>query len=115
MAQEDLLDGLLTEAASERLTPSDRLMARIHADADALQPRPAMQRRGGRSPGWLEVLADWFGGGLSLAGMSAAAVSGLYLGLVQPGELAGLAEAMTGSGVERVELLPDTASFWAME
>lgn len=118
MAEDDLLDGLFAEASERRETPSAALMARIQADAEAHQPkpRPAPVPRGrvaGR--GWIGTLADWFGGGIALAGMSAAAVSGLYLGLAQPAAVLALSEAVTGGTVESVELLPDLASTWAME
>jgi hypothetical protein len=118
MAEDDLLDGLFAEASGRRAPLSDGLMARIQADADAHQPRPrpapvAIGKAAGGS--WFGTLADWFGGGIALAGMSAAAVSGLYLGLAQPAALLSLSEAVTGGTVESVELLPDLASNWAME
>lgn len=120
MAEDDLLDRLFAEAAGQEEAPSAALMARIQADAEAHQPRPRpapapipRQKVAGR--GVFGTLADWFGGGIALAGMSAAAVSGLYLGLAQPAAIQALSEAVTGGTVESVELLPDLASNWTME
>lgn len=120
MADDDLLDGLFAEAAARREAPSDALMARISADAEAHQPRPRpaplpvpRQKAAGR--GVFGTLSDWFGGGIALTGMSAAAVSGLYLGLAQPAAIQALSEAVTGGTVDSVELLPDLASNWTME
>lgn len=119
MAEDDLLDGLFAEASERREAPSAALMARIQADADAHQPKPrpapVPPGRVAAGRGWIGTLADWFGGGIALAGMSAAAVAGLYLGLAQPAAVLALSEAMTGGTVESVELLPDLASNWAME
>jgi hypothetical protein len=118
MAEDDLLDGLLAEAAARPSTLPDGLMARILSDADALQPRPRpvpVAQPAPASRGWLANLADWFGGGFALAGMSAAAVSGLYLGLAQPASILALSDALAGGTVESLDLLPDLGSNWVME
>lgn len=121
MAEDDLLDGLFAEAAGQEEAPSAALMARIQADAEAHQPRPRPapasipRQTAAAGRGLFGTLADWFGGGIALAGMSAAAVSGLYLGLAQPAAIQALSEAVTGGTVESVELLPDLASNWTME
>ena len=117
MAQDDVLDGLFAEAAAEREVPSDGLITRILADAEALQPQPRAFRAAPAAPqGWFSTLADWFGGGLSLAGMSAAAVTGLYLGVAQPVALLTLTELVTGSTtIDSLELLPASGTLWAQE
>ena len=117
MAQEAGLDDLFAEAAAMREVPSTGLLARIHADADAMQVKPAPQQKAAPIPrGWVATLADWFGGGLSLAGMSAAAATGLYLGVAQPASVLALAEMVTGTTtIESLDLLPASGTFWAQE
>lgn len=112
--QDDDLDALFTAAAAEPALPSDALVARILADANALQPRPAAAPV--PRPSWFATLADWFGGGMSLAGMSAAALTGLYLGIAQPVPLNGLTEFVTGSAtLDSLDLLPSNGALWAQE
>lgn len=117
MAQDDILDGMLAEAAAQQPVPSAGLISRIVADADAVQSkpqpfRPAMVAKAG----WLATLADWFGGGMSLAGMSAAAAAGLYLGVAQPASVLALTELVTGSTtIDSLDLLPASGTLWAQE
>ena len=117
MAQNDDVDALLADAAYEQVIPSAALMSRILADADAWQPKPrpallpVTRRRN-----WLATLADWFGGGTSLAGMSVAAATGLYLGAVQPLPIMAWAEMVTGSvAVDSMDLLPSSGTLWGQE
>ena len=115
MAQLDTLDDLFAAAAEQRVTPSDALVSRIMADAAEMQPKP--QRLAPvAGPGWFATLADWFGGGLSLAGMAAAAITGLYLGVAQPTAVLALSDYVTGTTTGgRLELLPSTGMLWAQE
>ena len=116
MTKDDDLDALFAVAAAERVVPSDDLFARILADADAAQPGTALARSAPRHQGWLASLADWFGGGMSLAGMSAAALTGLYLGVAQPAQLATLTELVTGNTtLDSLDLLPSTGTLLAQE
>ena len=97
--------------------PSQGLVTRILADADALQPKPQPWRVAAPEPkGWFATLADWFGGGGSLVGMSAAAATGLYLGVAQPAAILALTELVTGAAtIDSLELLPSDTALWAME
>lgn len=121
MAGDDILDGLLSQAAAKREVPSEALMRRILADADALQPQPPTPAARPAPPsaaplGWFGTLADWFGGGISLAGMTAAAATGLYLGVAQPASVLALAETVTGTtAIESIDLLPGSGTFWSQE
>ena len=117
MAQDDVLDGLFAEAAARREVPSAGLVSRILADAEAVQPRPQPMRATQPVPlGWVATLADWFGGGMSLAGMSAAAATGLYLGVAQPAQVLALTELVTGSTtIDSLELLPAPGTLWVQE
>lgn len=117
MAQDDSLDRIFAEAASQRVAPSSGLVSRILADADAMQPGPQIWRAAAPAPrGWVATLADWFGGSGSLVGMSAAAVAGLYLGVAQPASILALTDLVTGTAtVDSLELLPSDTALWAME
>ena len=116
MKPEDDLDSLFAAAKAERAIPSDALVTRILADAEVWQPRgrpvPAMLP----SRGWFSALTDWFGGGLSLAGMSAAAMAGLFLGIAQPAPVVALSELLGGATtLDNLDLLPSGSTLWTLE
>lgn len=117
MAPDDSLDTLFAEAAAAREMPSAGLISRILADADASQPLPRPLRTAPPVPrGWVATLADWFGGGISLAGMSASAAVGLYLGVVQPASVLALSEWVGGTAtLDSLELLPSVGALWVQE
>ena len=111
MTEMDDLDDLLGAASALVAEPSPALMARIVADADRLRAAPVAVR-----PGFFAMLADWFGGGFSLAGMSAAALTGIYLGLVQPTPVLALTDLVTGqTTIDSLEVLPTSMTLWAQE
>ena len=116
MAQDDILDGMFAAAASQQPVPSAGLISRIVADADSEQPKPQFLRPAKATGGWFATLADWFGGGMSLAGMAAAAATGLYLGVTQPASVLALTELVTGSTtIDSLDLLPASGTLWAQE
>jgi hypothetical protein len=85
---------------------SDVLMARVLADADAHQPRPVVIR----APVvglWGRLLAA-IGGGPALAGLSTAALAGVWIGFAQPGQVADVADfLLAGSSVtETLDVFP---------
>lgn len=102
------LDDLFATAAANRKPPSEALMARVQADAVAVQagfapalaPRP-VRRRGG----WLASLAALFGGVGSLVGVGSAAAAGLLLGFVQPDGIGSFADVWASAAVDQVELI----------
>ncbi|WP_156317679.1 dihydroorotate dehydrogenase [Cypionkella psychrotolerans] len=100
----DDLDDLFAGASRALVPPSDALMARVMADAAALQVRPvvAVVPRAG----WLAGLAALFGGAGSLVGVGSAAVAGLFFGFVQPEGMGAVAEMWAGSAVDQVDLMP---------
>jgi hypothetical protein len=115
MMPDDDLEQLFAQAAVQRAVPSDGLITRIQADAAALQPK-ARVAAVAPSRGWLSGVADWFGGGMSLAGMSAAALAGLFLGIAQPVPVVALTEMLRGSTtLDSLELLPTGGALWTME
>jgi hypothetical protein len=114
----DHLDDLFAAAAAQREVPSAPLVTRILKDADheQPQPRPLVTARLASPKGRLAALADWFGGGFSLAGMSMAALTGLYLGVAQPTPVLALTDLVTGQTVmESLEVLPSTGALWTQE
>lgn len=116
MMQDDDLDQLFVQASAQRAVPSDTLLSRIQADADAWQPKPRPVLAVAPSHGWLSALADWFGGGMSLAGMSAAALAGLFLGIAQPVPVVALTELLRGTTtLDNLDLLPTGGALWTLE
>lgn len=117
----------MAAAQAARPQPSDALMARIMADARAGQLRVgvpvemAAARRGAARPGvWHQILAA-LGGWGGLGGLSAAALTGLWIGIATPGPVAGivggLPAAVLGDGVADeadtlvAEMLPEFDNF----
>lgn len=104
----DDLETLFRAARTDRPAPSDDLMARVLADAAALQPKaaaPAPRRVAAPAPsrartGFFAGLAALFGGGGVLAGMGTAAVAGLFLGFAQPAPVSALTAAWGGSAAD---------------
>lgn len=100
----DDLETLFRAARTDRPAPSDDLMARVLADAAALQPKaaaPAPRRAAAPArTGFFAGLAALFGGGGVLAGMGTAAVAGLFLGFAQPAPVSALTAAWAGSATD---------------
>ncbi|MBR9844401.1 MAG: hypothetical protein GYB25_14675 [Rhodobacteraceae bacterium] len=95
--QDQELDALFAAARDDAAqAPSSDLMARVLADAEAMQPKPAApvvrpQSRGGLVSGILSAIGGW----PSLGGLAAATVAGVWIGFsatptVLPDGLAGL-------------------------
>lgn len=120
------LDALFAEATLARADPSPSLVTRILADADKLQPKPQALARpmisarphggwfAGLAVGLGDVLGDVLGGGRAVAGLSLAGLTGLYLGMAQPGAIGSLTSLVSGTTttVEQMDLLPATGSSW---
>ena len=117
-------DSLLAEAAATAPPPPDNaFMARLMADAQRLQPPlpmpsppravvpPARARPTGRG-GFVDVLADVFGGRGSLAAMMLATVTGLYLGVAQPAVLTSLTGFSIEAPLDSLDLMSDIDSLW---
>jgi hypothetical protein len=102
--QDDDTDALLALAARQRPKPSPGLMARVLADALALQTaaRPVRQ-------GLWARLADAFGGAPVLAGLGSSVALGLAIGYVNPTTADYLTGGLSGlSGTETLDLFPGT-------
>ena len=88
------LDALFFAAAQDRPTPSDDLMARIMADAEAEIAAASIPAAVTSAPrqGWLASVIATIGGWPAAAGLATAAVTGLMIGLVPPDSLLELAD-----------------------
>ncbi|MBL4916371.1 dihydroorotate dehydrogenase [Szabonella alba] len=118
------LDDLLHEArtAPRPAAPAaltDRVLAAALAEQEARHParrsvaaRPDMAQRGSLAGIWQAMLGA-IGGGRALAGLSTAALAGLWLGLAAPAPVAALTESVwpAQSQLDLVELLPDDIDF----
>lgn len=83
-SDDDLLDDLFAEARTDpRLTVSDDLMARVLADAEALQPQPEPMPRLSVSPqaSFWSVLLSALGGWRGAGGLAFATMAGLWVGI----------------------------------
>lgn len=112
------LDTLLAAARGAGPAPSDALMARVLADAAALQPRPPVVSTAANPPRrpWFAGLAALFGGGGAVAGISFAVLAGVFLGVVQPAPVAALtAVFLTDEAIGSVDLLPEPGALWTEE
>lgn len=124
MTANDELDALFGAVAARTAPPSAALTARVLADAAALQPRPkslavqALAPVAGMRPrlGWFASLAGVFGGGGALAGMSLAAITGVFIGVAQPGAVLTWAQTISGTAtLESYDLLPSADQLLAQE
>lgn len=106
---------LFFEAArADAPEPSDGLMARILADAEAQMPVAQATGEGAlRRPGlWAGVLAA-IGGWPAVAGLATATVAGIWIGYAQPGGVETLTTDLLGTsdGYDVVDLLPSYDGF----
>ncbi|MEM7471916.1 MAG: dihydroorotate dehydrogenase [Pseudomonadota bacterium] len=105
------LYGLFAEAKSARVPSSERLNARIIADAAALQARPVATRGVPRRNFFSRAL-EGLGGWPALGGLATAAGAGIYLGFAQPDFLAGGVEIVTDPGFAASSFLPGDNMFF---
>ena len=117
MDREDDLDTLFALASRQRPDPSAALTARILEDAAAVQAssRVVVAVTASRR-GWFARLSGWLGGTGVLAGMSVAALTGLYLGIVQPAPVQALTALVSGDTTAvSLDLLPSSEMLLAQE
>lgn len=115
MAEDDLndrgLEALFAAGRGQAPVPSDALMARVLADAEAEMVRPSvavMPRPAARTGIFAAVIAS-VGGWAGLGGLATATAAGVWIGF------AGLVDSLDASGfitpTLSVELMPGTDSF----
>jgi hypothetical protein len=86
-------------AARGARVPSDALMARVLADAEAHQPGPVVASRQAvvAVPLWRRMLAA-LGGGPMVAGLTCAAAAGVFIGYAGPVTTDWMAAALASGG-----------------
>jgi hypothetical protein len=94
--QDNDLDRLLAQAASDPPKPSAALIDRVLADAFAVQPAPPLPVPRATPPrlSLLARLASLLGGAPALGAVSAAALFGITIGYLNPASLDGLASGL---------------------
>jgi len=97
------LDALFAQAQVHPPQADAAFMARVLADAQALQPR--MARRAPVRPGLWARLAAALGGAVAVAGLGSAAMAGLVIGYVQPEPMVSLAGSIGFGLTESIDLL----------
>lgn len=85
--QNDPLEVFFDAARGATPQPSDALMARVLADAEAMQPKSEPLPRPVRRQGWLAALGGW----PALAGLATATVAGITIGVADPASIGDLA------------------------
>ncbi|MEQ8922893.1 MAG: hypothetical protein RLN94_13605 [Roseovarius sp.] len=108
----DPLTAYFDAGKAARPEPGDALMARIMADADRVQAERAKAPAAVSAPerrGWPVRLAQALGGWPAMAGLAAATVAGLWIGVSAPAGLTGMAqEVIAGSeAAYLIDLDPD--------
>ncbi len=83
---DDDLDRMLTRLGAEVPAPSDDLMARIMADAEALRPIPGALIAG-EPEGFFESFLSLLGGWKGAGGLVSAGIIGLWIGVSPPSTL----------------------------
>ncbi len=106
------LDDLFQGARAAAPAPSEALVARILADAAALQPRHALAAPARRA-GLISRLAEAFGGRGVLAGLAGTAAAGLALGFYSPALTASWPASLLSGAADTVELFPDAETFFS--
>ena len=101
----DDLDGFFAAARAAGPEPSEALVARVLADAEAAMPRAAVPTPAAapRRRRWLAAAAALFGGGPMAAGLASAVVAGVAIGYAGPVTSDGLAGAVSGG--EEIQLM----------
>ena len=117
MADTADLDAILAAARTAGADASEDFLARVLADAYAMQPQPAAVVAVPAASGWrarLVASLSALGGMGAAAGLATATLAGVWIGFARPDLVGGLGLAWTGAQVESIELLP-TVEAWLTE
>lgn len=107
----DELDILFNAARKSAVAPSNDLMQRILADADATMPRAhAAPQKTATKPGVFATLWSAIGGWPAAVGMAAATLAGVWIGFSQPAGLDLLTQSYLGIDSDYSILAPDFSS-----
>ena len=94
---DDMLDDLFAQARDVAPVPSDALMARVMADADAAQLRAVAVPVA--APGVIARILDAIGGWPAVSGLAMATVAGIWVGVAPPASVQDVTAAMMGDEV----------------
>ncbi|MGO4907696.1 dihydroorotate dehydrogenase [Pseudorhodobacter sp. W20_MBD10_FR17] len=103
------LDDLFAAVRQQPVAVSDGLMARVLDDALAHQPATVAMVKPKRSKGFWMGLFAAIGGAGGLAGLSTAAIAGVWFGFAQPAALTTVTDSYWGTTEtvsETVDILP---------
>ncbi len=106
--QDDELDHFLEAARQTAVDPSEDLVARILADADAMQPVAAAAVVTPAKPGVLGRLVLALGGWPAASGLVTATLAGVWFGYAAPSGFDALSAAVWSAddSYELVDLMP---------
>ena len=109
------LDALFAQARGD--SPSADLMARVMADAAAVQAdvpeRPVADTPRPEKGPWLAALLGALGGWSAVSGITAAGVMGRAVGLYSPDTVVGLLDSESLSlGIGTYDFTPDMGDLW---
>jgi hypothetical protein len=118
MAEHDLNEGGLesyfTAARSFAPMPSEALLARTLADAEAEmigRPAPATTRRAVARRGVMAAVLSAIGGWAGVGGLATATAAGLWIGVAGLADPATMTGGLFGASTLSVELMPGADSF----
>ncbi len=112
---DDLLEAAFAAARAEmaiapdELAPSEDLLNRIMSDADAVLAGPDIetaQPAHPKQPSLRNILAELFGGWPTFAGLTAATVTGLWIGVAPPAALGDFTETVLSVWADETIELP---------
>jgi len=95
---DDMIDDLLAQARGADPAPSDALMARVLADAAAVQAASAQPEPVPVQSLWDRAM-DAIGGWPALSGLAAATVAGVWIGVAPPATVSDFTAALVGDQV----------------
>ncbi|MEO1639584.1 MAG: hypothetical protein AAFU41_10110 [Pseudomonadota bacterium] len=94
---DDMLDDLFATARKGTAQPGHDLIARVLADADALQSAPAPQPA--QKPGLWTQLMEAIGGWPAVSGLATATIAGVWIGVAPPAAVEDLTATLIGDEV----------------
>jgi len=107
---DDFLDDLLAHARKSESAPDDDLVARVLADAEAVQAGFPGSPAAGSPPGLLARILDTLGGWPAVSGLAAATVAGVWIGVAPPASVEEITAGLMGEAVS-VPLVPSDLGF----
>jgi hypothetical protein len=107
------LDDLFAAVRQQPVAVSDGLMARVLDDALTHQPATTIIAKSKQAPGFWMGLFAAVGGAGGLAGLSTAALAGVWFGFAQPTALTTVTDSFWGieTVTETVDILPSFSDY----